>query len=569
MDPPLWPEEYTLHRASRQKYGPYKPSTTAAHPAPLRLQLSSRLQAFAGPCGAVTSIWNPVNALQSLAGTLALIPSDLDRTAPRSSPIRDVWSELLDATMADNSCRDIWRWMQFLQTLSTEGLRPRKISPMAEAVIQQSITHFLFGAFRLQGYCICYWFNNAGALGMVGNIWCYQAQRSILVPGTPNPKILHFALLSWSRYMYDTKGQDQAHAKYGQQLMSDTKKSPGELSSAALAYLVRDTKQRSREIIVYHLLVLLLLARTEPIQQFLMSQSSVHIVTRALFRVVRPRLVIRDEISDTIVMSSCTYLIKCLNTGDGLSCVVRAFEAGFLPSLLVGLRPTHSEFFPLLSSYLPPYLVYISVVRAAAKALKKIRKSGIEGRMQRRGPIADAWSTFKKALEERIELAGTKVHLVCASKQCNRVDYTDDCLRYCSGCMDRAYCSDECQVHDWRAGGHRKYCQETRALRKECKKIKLSAENIDFLTKSILERDRIQRTVEVFKIVHSNKTLAMEFDYTAFPMEVKPLDSPQGNPSYTLIQLKLPCGQQQRLLHVKYPMPRDVADSVISSGWAQ
>lgn len=86
--------------------------------------------------------------------------------------------------------------------------------------------------------------------------------------------------------------------------------------------------------------------------------------------------------------------------------------SGLLPSLVVGFRQAHWECSPLLGSCLPPYLVYLSAVRAAAKALNKIRNSGIEGRIERRGPIFEAWSTFKEILEERIELAGKKVHLI-------------------------------------------------------------------------------------------------------------------------------------------------------------
>ncbi|KAJ6585500.1 hypothetical protein B0H19DRAFT_422199 [Mycena capillaripes] len=567
MDP-LWPQESTLHRAAVQKYRPLK--NTSLRPAQFRVHFLAQLQAFVDPCGTVAQIWDPIAALQSLAGALSFIPSDLERTAPRSSPIQDAWSEIFDSVIANNHFQNVWRWMQFLHTLSSEKSRPanRRISPMAAMLVQQSITHFLFACLRLQGYPICYWFNKAGALGMIGNLWCQQAESSTFIPGTPTPKILHFALLSWSRDMYDTEGQDPSQAKYGQRLMEDAKKNAKELSFATLAYLVRDTQQRSREVIVYHLLVLLLLARHEPIQQSLMSHHSLHIVTRALFRVVRPRLAIRDEISETVVMSSCTYLIKCLNTGDGISCVIRAFEAGLFPSLIVGLRSTHSEFFPLLHSYLPPYLIYLSVVRAAAKALKKIRKSGIESRMERRGPIFEAWSTFKKILDERIELAGTKVHLICANKQCNRMDYTDKCLQYCCGCMDRAYCSSECQIRDWQVGGHREHCKETRKRRTEGQKTKLSRENIDFAANTVVERDRILRALEVSQIVHSTRTLAVEFDYTVFPMQVRPFQTLEAKPLYTLVQLKLPSGRQPRLLHIKYPMPKDLADSVTSRGFS-
>lgn len=102
-------------------------------------------------------------------------------------------------------------------------------------------------------------------------------------------------------------------------------------------------------------------------------------------------------------------------------------------------------------------------------------------------------------------------------------------------------------------------------LTPECEKIKLSSENISFI-RDVLERDRILRSLEVAEIVHRRRSLAVEFDYTVFPMKVKPCDTLEAKPSYTLVQLKLPAGQHSHLLHVKYPMPRDLADSVTLQG---
>jgi hypothetical protein len=102
----------------------------------------------------------------------------------------------------------------------------------------------------------------------------------------------------------------------------------------------------------------------------------------------------------------------------------------------------------------------------------------------------------------------------------------------------------------------------------ERKKIRLSPENMDFATNTVLERDRLLRAFEVSQIVHSTRTLAVEFDYTVFPPQVRPFDALEANPSYTLVQLKLPSGPQPRLLHVKYPMPRDLAESVTLNGLA-
>lgn len=148
--------------------------------------------------------------------------------------------------------------------------------------------------------------------------------------------------------------------------------------------------------------------------------------------------------------------------------------------------------------------------------------------------------------------------------------------------MDLAYCSSECQTRDWQIGGHREYCKETRRRRAgrfmlsqwkqtidtatEGQKTKLSPENTDFAVNTVLERDRILRALEVSRIVHSTRALAVEFDYTVFPMQVRPFQTLEGKPSYMLVQLKLLTGRQPRLLPIKYPMPKDLGDSVTSRG---
>ncbi|KAJ7490538.1 hypothetical protein FB451DRAFT_621424 [Mycena latifolia] len=552
------PREQALHRAAVLKYGPLEWKPSSLPPEQLRARFIAQLEAFAHPCG-MASMWGPVIALQVLTTTLATIPSDLGRTAPRTGPIRDAWNALFDARIADHSIQDVWRWVQFLYILCAADSANQTLSWVAQTVTLQGIVHFLFACAQMQGYSICYWFNKAGALGIIGNIWCLQAEHSEPPPGTPTAQVLHFVLLSWSRDMCSTPSQ----APLGEKLVEETKKDAQELAFAGLAHLVRDTAQNCRKMIVYDMTVLLLLMRHQPIQKALLARHSVHIVIRALGRVVHPRLAIRDEISDDVVTSSCAYLVNCLNTGDAVSSVIRAFEAGFLPSLLAGLRK-HPEHFPVLHTFLPPYLVYLSVVRSAAKSLKKIQKLELENRMERRGPLLDAWTTFKKALEARIELAGDGVHLVCSSKQCNRIDFTDDCLRYCHGCMLCAYCSTDCQAADWKAG-HDKYCKDTRTRRNEGTKVKLLPTDLSF-AQTVLERDRILRSLEVMEIMHRTRVLAIEFDYTVFPMKVRPFDALEAKASYTLLQLTLPPGRQPHKLHIKYPMPKDLAESVTSRG---
>ncbi|KAJ7506727.1 hypothetical protein B0H11DRAFT_2219415 [Mycena galericulata] len=420
------PQELVFYRDAVQKYGALK--FTKLAPRQLRENFVSRLEAFIPPCLMVTEIWGPVIALQNLAGTLSHVPSDVSRVAPRTGPLQDAWSEVFDAMIANHRLDDVRRWLQFLQTLcASSSSANRGITSPAKTIVLSSITHFLFACLKLQGYSLCYWFNEAGgALGFIGNIWYLQAERSAPLPGTPPAKILHFALLCWARDMYDTKGEDPAKARYTQRLMAETKKDLHELTYAALSYLLRDTEEKAREAIVSHLVMLLLISRLDAAQQLLLAQDALHIVTRALVCVVRPRRASRDEASDEAVISGCTYLQKCINMGDGPSCIVRAFEAGFLTALLSGFHdPAHSQTYAILATLLPSYLLHLSVVRAAAKALKKIRKLGIEKHMDRRGPIMEAWSIFKEVLEERIEVAGKTVHLKCANKQILRMTVYD------------------------------------------------------------------------------------------------------------------------------------------------
>ncbi|KAK7048747.1 hypothetical protein R3P38DRAFT_1876793 [Favolaschia claudopus] len=570
-------EESRLYNDALHKYG--FPKNHPLTPSQFRTTLKLLRSALASPCQTVSSIWGPIVALQCTTAPLFHVPTDFDNfTSPRAL-IQNEWSAIFDECVENQYFKNIWRWMQFLHLLGLgrSGSSPasHRLTWGASTLVQKTLANLIFVCYRLPGYSICHWFSEAGGLGMLGQIWCFEAECPlsaaipVLLPFEEEiSSYLHFALISWSRDSYDANSGSPFQRNFGEQFMKVTKKTPQEVASAGLAHVNRETaaiaERRTRKRFVYSLPVLQLLSRHEPIQHQLLAQHSIHIVTRALVRVLRPRRAIHDEMSEEAVTSVCSSFVDSLKSGDGISCVIRALEAGFLQGILAGFRPAHWEYYPLLSRYLPCYLVYLSVVRAAAKALKKIRKARLEQRMERAGPIFEAWETFKQVLEERIELAGAKVHLKCGNTKCNRIDYTDNCLRYCLGCMGAAYCSAECQVYHWQHGGHREYCKDVQTRQKEQRKVKISAENLEYLHKCVVERDRIRRTLDVLNITYQSRSLAIEFDYTEFPLQVRAAEDVATNPAYTLVQVKVPCGKEARLLHIKYPMPRDLSDSILN-----
>lgn len=52
----------------------------------------------------------------------------------------------------------------------------------------------------------------------------------------------------------------------------------------------------------------------------------------------------------------------------------------------------------------------------------------------------------------------------CNAGGCETVEKAFGEWELCGGCRKRAYCSVACQTLDWRVEGHRKVCQEGKAM---------------------------------------------------------------------------------------------------------
>ncbi|KAJ7111905.1 hypothetical protein C8R44DRAFT_798896 [Mycena epipterygia] len=165
-----------------------------------------------------------------------------------------------------------------------------------------------------------------------------------------------------------------------------------------------------------------------PLQFLLVSQNSVCVTTEALIALTsRPfDAVSADAVADCIVLI-CEYLHQCIGS-DGLTFVNQSLERG----LLVGLLKAHpwlahkpaayAACIALLTTHLPKYLIYISVLRHAHKSLDVIQQLGLVAALS--DSYRTVWLAFEKYARIRLGLANDAE---LASLSCNGVS----CLHFC------------------------------------------------------------------------------------------------------------------------------------------
>ncbi|KAJ7633456.1 hypothetical protein DFH06DRAFT_1479685 [Mycena polygramma] len=113
----------------------------------------------------------------------------------------------------------------------------------------------------------------------------------------------------------------------------------------------------------------------------------------------------------------------------------------------------------LLEAILPMSLMYHSVVRDVEDALAAI-KDIVYG-----AALADTemWQNFialarlRMAILKSVDATDPVWPTACDNIECGSIDARPNFQR-CSGCKSTYYCSKQCQISDWRHGGHRRIC---------------------------------------------------------------------------------------------------------------
>lgn len=184
------------------------------------------------------------------------------------------------------------------------------------------------------------------------------------------------------------------------------------VASTALAHLRRDilTPLKTREI-WEDVQAMTVLSAYSPLQWSLLSQHSVRTSALALSAMVSGRApgphAAKDPNACDIITYLCFYLTTCFEAPGANVWVLRAVEAGLLPSLLRSngwSRQIDVKHQINIVEILPKYLAYASVMRAVTESLKKVDEDKLEAKLTSGSKLEEVWKTFRLRVTQREEI---------------------------------------------------------------------------------------------------------------------------------------------------------------------
>ncbi|KAF7346747.1 MYND-type domain-containing protein [Mycena sanguinolenta] len=169
-------------------------------------------------------------------------------------------------------------------------------------------------------------------------------------------------------------------------------------------------------------------------------------------------------------LCSCFDLLAGLFlTSDGYATMPEALDAGLLRALVMSAQcsfanDVHEKYYKLYFTLFLPYsLVHYRFLSALAVALHGITHL-VDTTAFKQCSTYEMWTEFLSLANERLEVLTTfdssrssRNVKACDNLQCSNVD-VKNAFRRCSGCLSFYYCSQICQITDWRHGGHREAC---------------------------------------------------------------------------------------------------------------
>ncbi|KAJ7261168.1 hypothetical protein C8J57DRAFT_1337253 [Mycena rebaudengoi] len=142
--------------------------------------------------------------------------------------------------------------------------------------------------------------------------------------------------------------------------------------------------------------------------------------------------------------------------------LVEALKAGLLHAIVL-CRVESLSIKCFLTAILPPSTVYYTVLKQLVAALPEVASITQTSQFEL-SEIFPNWKKFMEVTESRFHvmrrydggdwLSGRYCDNLNCAKRMKPADQ-----RRCSGCGTSYYCSKECQIIDWKIGGHRKVCK--------------------------------------------------------------------------------------------------------------
>ncbi|KAJ7463928.1 hypothetical protein FB451DRAFT_1264212 [Mycena latifolia] len=203
---------------------------------------------------------------------------------------------------------------------------------------------------------------------------------------------------------------------------------------------------------------------SEPLRTALLSRGFPEAVSRCLAVASVFRL---DQA--TRVIDNAIHLVGwAFQTVPGYPYVREALQGGFLQGLVRFVcqdkrRPEVIETLKwFFESSLSGVTLYHSVLCQLRPALEEVSGLVTTDAFRRSG-LFNVWDRFFQLATERLaikEVFDSDAYIAlkgCDNTKCTNINRRAD-VRRCSGCLNRYYCSNECQIVDWKEGGHRSFC---------------------------------------------------------------------------------------------------------------
>ncbi|KAJ7136190.1 hypothetical protein C8R46DRAFT_1322316 [Mycena filopes] len=211
----------------------------------------------------------------------------------------------------------------------------------------------------------------------------------------------------------------------------------------------------------------------------------------------------------------------------GLLCQHDYGHTNLLSALNNGLLLAQLNYF--IDAVLTPSTVYYHLLEIIHSSYQEVKQLTSAPAFQQ-STTFEPWSTFAEVLMLRYDLKvaydkkKTAPNSACDNADCGRLG-TKTALRRCAGCSTFLYCSPNCQVSDWRTGGHRQMCSVYDTLRRDTCDEAFSSRDRAFM-RFLLGADYLVRRSQ---IQHAHMTIARDsprqgcvtiFDYMCGPVNV-------------------------------------------------
>ncbi|KAJ7827091.1 hypothetical protein B0H13DRAFT_1917804 [Mycena leptocephala] len=175
--------------------------------------------------------------------------------------------------------------------------------------------------------------------------------------------------------------------------------------------------------------------------------------------------------STTNTVRECFRLLaRILISSSGYMFLEEAIKSGMLRAIVMcATLPSAVELHPLseiLLMIVVMGLIPYHVVRELGDSLNDLEDLVSAPNFQCSGLIND-WEKFVRLVEDQVEVMakmGERISMkACDNLQCTKID-AKSLFKRCAGCQVFYYCSQDCQLIDWRNGGHRVACRSDKTL---------------------------------------------------------------------------------------------------------